>query len=252
MGVYETSEFRYDDQCDANAKCTITLNIDEDMSSPVYVYYKLDNYYQNHRRYVKSRSDPQLLGEETTSEPAECSPLGTNDNDQLLQPCGLIASSLFNDTFILRDPGGDIIPWKKEGIAWESDLEHKFNNPAGPTTGVRVIRDFKDEDFVVWMRVAGLPSFRKLYRIIDEDLKKGKYKMEIQNNYPWGDWSLDADIPGQKAIVLSEGSWLGGRNYFLGVAYIVVGGICVLLGIAFTILHIVKPRKMGDVTYLDW
>lgn len=33
------------------------------MKPPIYVYYELDNYYQNHRRYVKSRSSLQLLGE---------------------------------------------------------------------------------------------------------------------------------------------------------------------------------------------
>ena len=30
------------------------------MTGPVYVYYELDNFYQNHRRYVKSRMDAQL------------------------------------------------------------------------------------------------------------------------------------------------------------------------------------------------
>lgn len=30
---------------------------------PTYVYYELEGYYQNHRRYVKSRSAHQLLGE---------------------------------------------------------------------------------------------------------------------------------------------------------------------------------------------
>lgn len=33
------------------------------MKPPVFVYYELNNYYQNHRRYVKSRSSLQLLGE---------------------------------------------------------------------------------------------------------------------------------------------------------------------------------------------
>merc|ERR1711871_1076910 len=32
------------------------------MTKPVYVYYELVNFYQNHRRYVKSRSDDQLRG----------------------------------------------------------------------------------------------------------------------------------------------------------------------------------------------
>ena len=30
----------------------------------MYVYYQLKNFYQNHRTYVKSRSDKQLLGTE--------------------------------------------------------------------------------------------------------------------------------------------------------------------------------------------
>lgn len=39
---------------------TITFDIKEKMSGKVYVYYELDNFYQNHRRYVKSRMDAQL------------------------------------------------------------------------------------------------------------------------------------------------------------------------------------------------
>jgi hypothetical protein len=35
--------------------CKFPLNIDAEMKGPVFVYYQLDNFYQNHRRYVKSR-----------------------------------------------------------------------------------------------------------------------------------------------------------------------------------------------------
>jgi hypothetical protein len=53
----------YDDSCPPNvAECTKPLNIPEDIPGPVYVYYQLDNFYQNHRRYVKSRSFSQLNG----------------------------------------------------------------------------------------------------------------------------------------------------------------------------------------------
>ena len=41
--------------------CNVTLTVTERMRAPVYMYYKLTNYYQNHRRYVKSRSDQQLV-----------------------------------------------------------------------------------------------------------------------------------------------------------------------------------------------
>ena len=36
------------------------------MKAPVYFYYKLENFYQNHRRYVKSRNDDQLAGKVLT------------------------------------------------------------------------------------------------------------------------------------------------------------------------------------------
>jgi len=35
---------------------------------------------------------------------------------------------------------------------------------------------------------------------------------------------------------------MGGKNPFLGIAYVVVGGICVLLGALFIVAHLIKPR----------
>lgn len=43
--------------------CTVQLEeITSDIKGPVYVYYQLNNFYQNHRRYVKSRDSSQLNG----------------------------------------------------------------------------------------------------------------------------------------------------------------------------------------------
>jgi len=44
--------------------CTKGFTLSSDIQAPVYVYYQLDNFYQNHRRYVKSRSNQQLMGNE--------------------------------------------------------------------------------------------------------------------------------------------------------------------------------------------
>lgn len=50
--------------------------IDTRIEGPVYVYYQLDNFYQNHRRYVKSRENSQLAGQYLeVSELSNCDPI---------------------------------------------------------------------------------------------------------------------------------------------------------------------------------
>mmetsp|Transcript_10087 Transcript_10087/g.11486 ORF Transcript_10087/g.11486 Transcript_10087/m.11486 type:complete len:132 (+) Transcript_10087:13-408(+) len=56
-------EYRYDTECSAQTSCTVLLDIPEKMEQPVMVYYQLDNFYQNHRKYVKSVNYDQLGGE---------------------------------------------------------------------------------------------------------------------------------------------------------------------------------------------
>lgn len=50
------------------------------------------------------------------------------------------------------------------------------------------------------------------------------------------------EYAGTKSILISTRTALGGKNSFMGIAYIVVGGICVLLGALFTVAHLVRPR----------
>ena len=40
---------------------------------------------------------------------------------------------------------------------------------------------------------------------------------------------------GTKSVVLGTTEWVGGKNDFLGVAYVVVGVICLVLAMGFTI-----------------
>lgn len=47
---------------------------------------------------------------------------------------------------------------------------------------------------------------------------------------------------GSKSVLISTRTVVGGKNSFLGIAYVVVGGICIVLGVVFTVAHLIKPR----------
>ncbi|AWP16712.1 putative cell cycle control protein 50A-like [Scophthalmus maximus] len=245
--------------------CSVDFTLEQPFESNVFMYYGLSNFYQNHRRYVKSRDDSQLYGDRSalTNPSKECEPYRMSDG-QAIAPCGAIANSLFNDTLELYhiDSNGtrNTIPLVKKGIAWWTDKHVKFRNPGGnnnltaafrgtskPVNWRKPVYDldpsdpdnngFINEDFIVWMRTAALPTFRKLYRIIQKKavttptLPSGRYVLNISYNYP----VLSFD--GRKRMILSTISWMGGKNPFLGIAYITVGSICFFLGVVLLIIH---------------
>ncbi|MBN3301791.1 cell cycle control protein 50A [Amia ocellicauda] len=246
-------------------QCRIHFTLDQPFESNVFMYYGLSNFYQNHRRYVKSRDDSQLNGDKTSlKDPSkECEPYRTNDNKPIA-PCGAIANSLFNDTLelIYNDPNGNFtpIPLVKKGIAWWTDKNVKFRNPGGNNSNLTSIfqgttkpvnwqkpvfeldldpdnNGFINEDFIVWMRTAALPTFRKLYRIIEKKsnmnptLPRGNYTLVVTYKYPV------RSFEGRKRMILSTISWMGGKNPFLGIAYITVGSVCFFLGVVLLIIH---------------
>jgi len=102
----------------------------------------------------------------------------------------------------------------------------------------------------VWMRTAGLPTFSKLaLRNADEVMKAGTYQINIGlstfSSFCRHQANLDFPVAaygGTKTLVLSTRTVIGGQNSFLGIAYIVVAGLCILLGAIFTARHLIKPR----------
>ncbi len=95
----------------------------------------------------------------------------------------------------------------------------------------------EQEDLIVWMRTAALPTFRKLYGRIETDIMASdEITVVIQNNYN------TYSFGGTKALVLSTTSWIGGKNNFIGFAYVAIGTISFLIALAFVGLNMVKPR----------
>jgi len=192
------------------------------------------NYYQNHRRYVKSIDSSQLNGDAVSYSSingGDCKPVDSRDG-QIIYPCGLIANSVFNgeslalrspleiprenslklapllsnsnsDTFlqpVLLNPAGSTTSqtynMTSRGIAWPgesrkySPTKYSASEIVPPPNWVSrypngyvegELPDLStDEHFQVWMRTAGLPTFRKLYmRNDDEGMMPGSYQVDV-------------------------------------------------------------------------
>ncbi|XP_065191166.1 cell cycle control protein 50A-like [Sycon ciliatum] len=231
--------------------CNVDFTLSEDWPGTVYVYYRLTEFYQNHRRYLKSVNQEQLQGE--TAQTSGCIPNAFQSSDSLpIMPCGMIANSRFNDSYTLFRSGNDTSPidWRRDGIAWTEDTNYKFGNPtsfAGSAQPVYWQENVSslpgmmlNEDLAVWMRTAALPKFRKLYARITDGLTTGNYTMSIEYNYPIR--------RGHKTFVLSTTRWIGGKNSFLGIAYLTVGGLSIAGGCALLLIHAIYGKRKRDVS----
>jgi len=237
-------EYRYDDKCPLGTSCTLSLDIKESLSAPVYVYYKVKGFPQNQRRYVISRSNEQLHGD--SYEVDDCDPKERNGAGLKFYPCGLVAWTYFNDVLGLEKGGTELTGrnWDGSGIAWSTDRSFKFQERDIKTDETNAITresesltlpSVGDEDLMVWMRSSAFQTFHKLYRIVrDQDLNKGDVLSLVVDNQ----FDMDEFPDMEKSVVLSTAGWSGGKNPFLGIIYLVVGSLCLIGGIGiFTALR---------------
>lgn len=150
------------------------------------LYYRLDNFYSNHRNFVKSRSYAQLRGDvlKKSEVSTDCDPVvsmedldattsigGTQLSDgTVANPCGLIAKYMFDDSFRLAE-GTRTIPIDQTKIAHDVDRDSKFKAPKNQDEIAWT--DVENEHLMVWYQMETFPSFIKLWGHIDETLKAG-------------------------------------------------------------------------------
>jgi hypothetical protein len=258
---------------DASTLCEVRFSVSKEISGPVFQYYRLNNYYQNQRLYVKSVDWKQLMGKAVSrADLVDCAPLvGPDGSDNLVYyPCGLIANSMFNDTFggMIKQEGNSIetvYQFPPKDIAWPQDKnrygpsEYQLNTVRPPPfwakrrdlvnsdgTYKKLPNLAEDERFQNWMKVAGLPTFRKPYGKCEKDISPGTYTVLISSTYEVESYGA------KKSLVISNTSWIGGKNSFLGYAYIIAGTVFLVMAVIFLVRHLVAPRRLGDVSFLSW
>jgi hypothetical protein len=178
----------------------------------------------------------------------------SSDDDKFTQPKGFKYSEVVNSN---KNCSAYSLPEScKYWLDTDTNKGYMFYYPADDTTQylyesypnvISPILGVTDKHFKVWMRPAALSKFRKLYGKIDSDFKNGdQLVFYVQANFEV------ASFDGTKSLVISNLGEFGGKNPYLGVAYIVVGSISLLFGSLFALKQFISPRPIADASLLNW
>jgi len=149
-------------------------------------------------------------------------------------PCGLQATSLFNDTYSIFDAETrKPLPMDRSGIAWEMDMERLANPPGYPDlpgiswlfqrfpTTIARESGVRSDAFAVWLRPAAAPRMQKRYAVLREPLLAGQtISIRIEANFPVSDFG------GRKRLILAAASSLGGPDDGLSSFLLIAGTLC--------------------------
>lgn len=254
--------------------CQIQFQIPNDLKNPIYLFYRLTKFHANHRQYVKSFSEDQLNGKRASISTIKdtvgqnCGPLSIDENGKIIYPCGLIANSMFNDTYdsnlrLVNSSINEFYEMNKNGISWSTNsnrfkkTKYNYKDIVPPPNWIKLFPNgynetnvpdiSKWEEFQNWMSPAVLAEFSNLImRNDDKILKNGIYQIDIGFHFPTTEYN------GGKMIYLSTSSKIGGKNSFLGISWIIAGAICIILSIILGLGSLFKGRKSGDTSLLSW
>uniref|UniRef100_A0AC35G348 Cell cycle control protein 50A n=1 Tax=Panagrolaimus sp. PS1159 TaxID=55785 RepID=A0AC35G348_9BILA len=235
---------------DGKVTCFYKINLTTTFNGTVRFYYGMNNFYQNMRLYFRSRNDEQLQGKKLKNV-EDCQPFKEEKNDKgytvPVAPCGAVANSFFNDTFILKyfnDTEIVNVTWTTKDLI-DKNVKTKYQNPpiSKSYTLCGAFADtirppawskdvcmlgnekegmgFENFDFMVWMQTAALPEFRKIYRQLNtsqdgfqDGLPPGTYLLSINYNYEVKEFN------GNKRFIIAIESIVGTKNYFLPTVYL--------------------------------
>lgn len=157
------------------------------------------------------------------------------------QPCGAVLGQAYTDCRTYYAPDGSIYYYWYPDDSTVQYLYESYPSIISPLDGVQ------NEHFVVWMRTAGLPYFRKLYGKIDTDIVAGdSMTFDVATNFEVSSFG------GSKTLVLTTLAEFGGKNVALGRSYIIMGSVSLFIGMLFVAKRVISPRPLGDIKSLGW
>jgi hypothetical protein len=231
--------------------CVMRVFVPRNMPAPIWVFFSVAPFYQNFNTYVLSPLNKELAGGvATAAERKSCAKSTAVDSEgRQIVPCGLQATSVFNDTFEFFDSDLD-----ETEIAWASDVK-RFRNPDDyPSRAdtswlstrypllVSTEEGVDNEHFVTWMRPSALATVEKRYGYLHNSLKAGN-NISVRINATFPVQSLDA----RKELILTTFTGMGCRDTSFGIFLLVSGILCLALCASIVLVQLVCPREPGEL-----
>ena len=235
-----------------NKTCRIQFKIPKKFKAPIFVYYKLKNFYLNHRKIIESKNWKELRGEEVNTK-ASCkdaylmgemfsrnSPYYKNEwghnfsENDVASPCGLLARSYFNDSYNITFDNGTYIYINESGIA-NQYLKKNFYKRRKNYQVTQWI-DVENEHFINWMSTETFSTFRKLWGRINIDLEPGNYYLIVHDNYDTGRYDS------KKSIIIGIANVFGVNNMF-GYFFIAIAIYLFLVVLILWVKYLLSKEK---------
>ncbi|KEP65567.1 UNVERIFIED_CONTAM: hypothetical protein HHA_247380 [Hammondia hammondi] len=230
---------------------TPLFQVPEHMDAPVFVYYRINDFYGNYRPYLKDgpesistsykcdiiRSQREALDFRTFNGVLTLPTLGRSIDGKPIPedsprtfPCGLQSLSLFNDKFsvhrVVAKYAEEDLSITTDDIAYHWDFTRfMVRNSTWEKLNAMPWILPSDDRYRVWLHPPFTPSFQKLYGVINTSLEPDKsYFLRFsESQWPAEEWQAT------KAIVfVSLAPIIGGANYPLAYACLATGGFCLL------------------------
>ena len=242
--------------------CKIPFKINQEIKHPIYVYYKLEKFYLNHRNLAESKSWKELRGEEVYTAD-DCknsylmnemfdkgSPYYTNEwghnftEDDISSPCGLWSRSYFNDTYNITFLNGTFIKISETDISNEYQRKNFFKRRNDYKMKQWI--DVENEHFINWMNIETFSTFKKIWGRIDFDLKPGNYNLIVKNNYDIKKYESE------KYFCISNANKFGINNLF-GYFFISVAIYLLIVILILWVKYLLsKESKEININKLKW
>mmetsp|Transcript_63824 Transcript_63824/g.152224 ORF Transcript_63824/g.152224 Transcript_63824/m.152224 type:complete len:402 (-) Transcript_63824:231-1436(-) len=139
------------------------ITVERDMQPPIWIYYELDGFHQNHRRYAGSRDEDQLrqtpkwTHRQEEGAHAQCKLWAYDPDGRPQYPCGLIARSVFNDSFavLVQEADKELFRLLRTNssaavIGWKADAEKGYYQNLNPEGVFQREKQYQDA-FNMWL-----------------------------------------------------------------------------------------------------